>query len=67
MDKSRHLQLIEFVEDYMRALNTLNEEAYVNVYTENCIVRDPYDKAEFVGEEGLRNFFKGMIQTWHYF
>lgn len=67
MDKSRHLELIELVEDYMRALNTIDEDAYINVFSENCIVRDPYDKAEFIGEEGLRQFFKGVTQTWHYF
>ena len=63
----RHNQLIEYVEKYMKALNSLDESAYLALFGENCVVNDPYGTAEYLGEEGLKRFFKGMTDTWKYF
>lgn len=65
--KERQKALIEIVEQYMKALNTLDEAAYLALFTENCVVNDPYGVAEFLGEDGLKRFFKGMTDTWKYF
>jgi steroid delta-isomerase-like uncharacterized protein len=65
--KERHNQLIEIVEKYMKALNALDEAAYLDLFAENCVVNDPYGTAEYLGVEGLKRFFKGMNDTWKYF
>lgn len=65
--KERHNELIEIVEKYMKALNGLNEADYVALFTDNCVVNDPYGTAEFLGEDGLKRFFKGLTDTWKYF
>jgi steroid delta-isomerase-like uncharacterized protein len=65
--KERHSQLIELVENYMKALNSLDESAYLALFTENCVVNDPYGTAEYLGEDGLQRFFKGMTDTWKFF
>jgi limonene-1,2-epoxide hydrolase len=65
--KERHNELVEIVDKYMKALSALDENAYVALFTDNAVVNDPYGIAEFLGEDGLKRFFKGMTDTWQYF
>ncbi|MCI0710537.1 MAG: nuclear transport factor 2 family protein [Chloroflexi bacterium] len=65
--KERHNELVSLVEQYVKALNSLNESDYVALFAENAVVNDPFGTAEYLGEEGLRRFFKGMTDTWRYF
>jgi steroid delta-isomerase-like uncharacterized protein len=65
--KERHNELVSLVESYVKALNSLNETNYVALFAENAVVNDPFGTAEYLGEEGLRRFFKGMTDTWRYF
>lgn len=55
------------VEAYIRALNNLDAEAYVGLFTPDCVVLDPYSVQEYTGEEGLRQFINGMTKTWRFF
>ena len=65
--KERHNELVSLVERYVKALNSLNESEYIALFAENAVVNDPFGTAEYLGEEGLRRFFKGMTDTWRYF
>lgn len=65
--KERHNALMEIAENYVKALNTFDEAAYLALFTDNAVVNDPYGTAEFLGEEGLKRFFKGLTDTWRYF
>jgi limonene-1,2-epoxide hydrolase len=67
MDAKRYDQLVRLAEDYMRSLNALDVESYIAVFTPDCVVHDPYGGAQFAGENGLREFFEGMLKTWHFF
>lgn len=55
------------VENYIRALNSLDADAYMSLFSPDCVVLDPYGVNEFTGEEGLQQFFKGMSKTWRFF
>lgn len=65
--KERHNEMVDVIEKYMKALNTLDESAYAAVFTNNAVVNDPYGTAEYLGEDGLKKFFKGMTDTWKFF
>jgi steroid delta-isomerase-like uncharacterized protein len=65
--KERHNELVSLVERYIKSLNSLNESDYVALFADNAVVNDPFGTAEYLGEDGLRRFFKGMTDTWRYF
>lgn len=65
--KERHNEMVDVVEKYIKALNTLDEAAYLALFTNNAVVNDPYGTAEYLGEDGLKRFFKGMTDTWKFF
>ena len=65
--KERHNEMVGVIEQYIKALNTLDEAAYLALFTSNAVVNDPYGTAEYLNEDGLKRFFKGMTDTWKFF
>lgn len=62
-----YLQQLNMVENYQKSLNMFTLDQYLRLFTPDCVVHDPYGAAEFRGETGLRKFFAGMTETWHFF
>ncbi|MBI5930766.1 MAG: nuclear transport factor 2 family protein [Chloroflexi bacterium] len=65
--KERYLQQVKLVESYLKALNNFSLDQYVHLFTPDCVVNDPHGTAEYQGETGLRKFFAGLTDTWHFF
>lgn len=65
--KERHNEMVGVIEQYIKALNTLDEAAYLALFTSSAVVNDPYGTAEYLNEDGLKRFFKSMTDTWKFF
>lgn len=65
--KQRYEQLTGLIEAFMHSLNRLDADAYVSMFTSDCVVNDPYATSKYEGESGLRQFFEGLLKTWHFF
>jgi len=65
--KERYQQQINIVEAYLRALNSMNLDDYMALFTPECVVNDPYGTQPYQGREGLQKFFNGVQETWHFF
>lgn len=60
-------KMISAIKSYAAALNALDVEAYLNCFSEDAIVIDPYGSPPAEGEVGLRRWFGGMTRTWRTF
>jgi ketosteroid isomerase-like protein len=58
---------ITAVERYFNALGSLNRENFLNCFSGNAELRDPYGGRVFEGREGLSKWFVGMERTWDTF
>lgn len=55
------------VDRYFRAVSDLDREAYLDSFSPDAVVRDPYDGPRREGTPGLNAFFDGMEKTWESF
>ena len=53
--------------NYFAALNNLDRAAYVDCFTPEATLQDPYGGRVLQGEAGLHKFFDGMERTWQSF
>jgi hypothetical protein len=65
--KERYNQQVDLIEKYIRSLNGFDEALYFSLFTEDCVVNDPYGTSEYLGTEGLKRFMKTMKDTWEFF
>ncbi len=52
---------------YVSALNALDAERFLACFRSNCVVRDPYGVSLYEGQDGLRQYFSTMAETWQRF
>ena len=55
------------VDRYFRALSDLDRDAYLESFSPDAVLRDPYGGPERQGTPGLNAFFDGMEKTWKSF
>lgn len=55
------------VDRYFRALSDLDRDAYLDSFSSDAVLRDPYGGPERRGTPGLNAFFDGMEKTWESF
>lgn len=56
--------LIDLATRYVAALNALDNDAFLNCFRANCVVRDPYGLSIYHGGDELRQYIRTMIDTW---
>lgn len=54
----------ETIGRYFRALNQINRQAYLDCFTAEATVLDPYGGRPLQGQEGLNKFMDGLERTW---
>lgn len=59
--------LFQYVEDYLRAINSRQTEACLKYFSEDCLVHDPFGYAEYRGRVNLRQHFTRLYDTWRYY
>jgi len=52
------------VDNYFRALNNLDRQAYIACFAGDAVVRDPYGGRVLQGQDGLNKFIDGLQRTW---
>ncbi len=57
-------KMISAFERYFTALNNQDQVAYLACFSGDAEVHDPYGGSIFIGEDGLRKWFRGMQHTW---
>jgi len=55
------------VDRYFRAVSNLDRDAYLDSFSPDAVLRDPYGGPERRGAPGLNAFFDGMEKTWESF
>lgn len=58
-------QLVSVAMSYMHALNTMDLDAYLAVFSDDCILQNPYGTVS--GEAGLKQHFGDFSKIWRYF
>lgn len=60
-------KMITACERYFQALNNIDRRAFVDCFTDDALVMDPYGARKMEGVEGLSRWFNGMESTWDEF
>ena len=55
------------VDRYFRAVSELDRDAYLDSFSRDAVLRDPYNGPEHRGQPGLNAFFDGLEKTWDSF